>query len=271
MTTMAKIKVITDNSCDLPSEWFKENDVEVIKLKTLIDGQEKNIASDEIVDEFKKGRKVTTSQPIPNEFEKLYEKVLEEYDGILSVHLSSKLSGTYNSATMAAKKFQGRVETVDSLTTTSALGAMVAKAVELSKTGDLKKSADELRKLSLTVKTIFGVQTVENLSKGGRAYLIAGKLANLLNVKPVLKGEDGEIKFHKIVLGFQRVLREIVNYIESYDVMDKKIYISHVNAQESVNYIISKLKNYTFTVSPASPAIALNAGEGAVLIGFLIL
>lgn len=268
---MVKIKVVTDNSCDLPPEWLKENDVEVIKLKTFIDGQETNISSDEIVDEFKKGKKVTTSQPAPDEFEKLYSKILEEYDEIISVHLSSKLSGTCNSASIASKQFPGKIEIIDSLTTTSALGAMVGKAVELSKTGDLKKSAEELRKLSLTVKTIFGVQTVENLLKGGRAYLIAGKLVTLFNVKPVLKGENGEIKFYKIVLGFQRVLREIVRYVESYDVLDKKIYIAHVNAHESVNYIISKLGNdYTFIVGSASPAISLNAGEGAVLVGFLI-
>lgn len=268
---MAKIKVVTDNSCDLPSEWFKANDVEVVNLKILVNGQIEEMTAQELLGEAKKGKRVTTSQPNPDEFEKLYEKILREYDGILSIHLSSKLSGTYNSATLAAQKFEGKVETVDSLTTTSALGAMVAKGVELSKTGDLRKSAEELRKLSLTVKTIFGVQTVENLVRGGRAHLIAGKLVTLLNVKPVLKGEDGEIKIHKIVLGFQRVLREIVNYVESYDVMDKKIYIAHVNAQQSVDYLISKLGNdYTFTVSQTSPAITLNAGEGAVLVGFLI-
>ncbi len=268
---MAKIKVITDNSCDLPSEWLKANDVEVVTLKILINDQQKDLTLQKLLEELKSGKNIKTSQPTPDEFEKLYAKFLETYDGILSIHLSSKLSGTYNSATIAAKKFNGRVETVDSLTTTSALGAMVAKGVELSKTGDLKKSAEELRKLSLTVKTIFGVQTVENLVRGGRAHLIAGKLVNLLNVKPVLKGEDGEIKFHKIVLGFQRVLREIVSYVKSYDVMDKKIYIAHVNAQESVDYIISKLgSEYTFIVGLASPAIALNAGEGAVFVGFLI-
>lgn len=268
---MAKIKVVTDNSCDLPSEWIKENNVEIIKLKTFIDGQERDITADEIVDEFKKGKKVTSSQPTSSEFEKLYSKILDEYDAIISVHLSSKLSGTYNSASLAAKQFPGKIEIIDSLTTTSALGAMVGKAVELSKTGDLNKSAEELRKLSLTVKTIFGVQTVENLIRGGRAHLIAGKLVTLLNVKPVLKGEDGEIKFYKIVLGFQRVLREIVKYVESYDVIDKKVYIAHVNAHESVNYIISKLgADYTFIVGPTSPIIALNAGEGAVLIGFLV-
>lgn len=268
---MGKIKVVTDNSCDLPSEWFKANDVEVINLKTFVDGQIKDLTTQQMFENVKMGKKITTSQPNPDEFEKLYEKILKDYDEILSIHISSKLSGTYNSATLAAQKFKGKVETVDSLTTTSALGALVAKGVELSKTGDLRKSVEELRKLSLTVKTIFGVQTVENLVRGGRAHLIAGKLVTLLNVKPVLKGEDGEIKFYKIVLGFQRVLREIVNYVESYEVMDNKIYIAHFNAQQSVNYIISKLGNdYTFTVSPTSPAITLNAGEGAVLVGFLI-
>ncbi len=266
-----KIKVITDSSCDLPTEWFKENDVEVVNLKIYVDGEPREISTGELLKEWRMGRKITTSQPTPNEFEKIYENFLTNYDGILSVHLSSKLSGTFNSAAVAARKFPQKVEVIDSLTTTSALGAMVAKAVELSKAGDLKGSAEKLRGYAKNVKTIFGVQTVENLVKGGRAHLIAGKLVMLLNVKPVLEGEDGEIKLHKIVLGFQRVLKEIVNYVESYEVVDKKIYIAHVNAIGSVEYLLSKFKDkYTCTVAEVDPAIALNAGEGSVLVGFLV-
>lgn len=266
-----KIKIITDSSCDLPIEWFKENDVEVINLKIFVDGKLMNISTDEILKEWKNGKRITTSQPLPEEFQRLYERFLKDYDGILSVHLSSKLSGTYNSAAVAAKNFPQKVEVIDSLTTTCALGAMVAKASELSKQEDLKSCATKLRNYAQNVKTVFGVQTVENLIKGGRAHLIAGKLVTLLNVKPVLKGEDGEIKLHKIVLGFQRVLKELVNYVESYEVLDKKVYISHVNAKDSVEYILSKLESkYKCTVSEVDPAIALNAGEGAVLIGFLV-
>ncbi|MGC8612066.1 MAG: DegV family protein [Athalassotoga sp.] len=266
-----KIKVITDSSCDLPVEWFKENDVEIVNLKIYVNGELKNISTNELIKEWKMGEKITTSQPAPNEFEKIYEDFLKDYDGILSVHLSSKLSGTFGSAAVAARKFPQKVEVIDSLTTTSALGAMVAKAVELSKTEDLKTCAEKLRKYAQNVKTIFGVQTVENLVKGGRAHLIAGKLVTLLNVKPVLKGEDGEIKLHKIVLGFQRVLREIVNYVESHEVVDRKVYIAHVNAKEGVEYLLSKFKDkYICTVAEVDPAIALNAGEGSVLVGFLV-
>ncbi|BBJ29001.1 DegV family protein [Athalassotoga saccharophila] len=266
-----KIKVITDSSCDLPPEWFKENDVEIVNLKIYVDGELKNISTEELLNEWRNGKKITTSQPTPNEFEKIYESFLRDYDGILSVHLSSKLSGTFNSAAVAARKFSQKVEVIDSLTTTSALGAMVAKAVELSKKEDLQSSAQKLRGYAQNVKTIFGVQTVENLVKGGRAHLIAGKLVTLLNVKPVLKGEDGEIKLHKIVLGFQRVLKEIVNYTESHEVVDGKIYIAHVNAKESVEYLLSKFKDkYTCTVAEVDPAIALNSGEGSVLVGFLV-
>jgi DegV family protein with EDD domain len=265
---MGKIKIITDSTCDLPEEWFKLNDVEVMKLEILVDGKSREITSDEVLEEMKKGKKVTTSQITPDEFEKAYSTILKTYDSILSVHLSSKLSGTYSSAMLAAQHFKGKVEVIDSLTTTSALGAMVAKAVELSNSGDLEDSAKKMKIFAQNVKTIFGIQTVDNLIKGGRAYTIAGKLVTLLNVKPILKGEDGEIKFHKIVLGFPRVLRGIVDYINSFEVEDGRIYIAHTHAEEAVEYVRSKV-NLDCIIAPTNPVISINAGAGAILVGFL--
>ncbi len=265
---MRKIKIITDSSCDLPKSWFKEHDVEVVPIKILIDGKNTDVSVDEVLAAIKKGKQVTTSQIMPDEFEKIYTELLKNYDGVLSVHLSSKLSGTYNSAALVSRKFEGRVEVIDSLTTTSALGAMVAKAVELCQSGDLAGSAEKMRNFSKRVRTIFGIQTADNLIKGGRAHLIAGKLVTLFNVKPILKGEDGEMKFYKIVLGFPRVLRGIVDYVESQDIVDNKIYIAHVHAEEAVEYIRSKLKIDSI-VCPAGPVVSMNAGEGFVVVGFL--
>ena len=263
-----RIKVVTDSSCDLPQTLIEKYDIEVVPLDILLNGKEKMMTPDEIIKKMNAGQNVKTSQVTPLKFKEAYSRILEEYDGILSVHLSSKLSGTYNSAILSAKGFGEKIEVIDSLSTSAALGAMVLKASELASMGNLKKSAKRLRELSKKVETIFGIKVVDNLVKGGRVGPLIGKLTSLFNAKPVLRGIDGEIKLYKVTLGFKRVLREITNFINSHSVLDNRIIVAHVHADEDVEYIKNHVNTEVITC-PAGQVITIHGGYGFVLVGFI--
>jgi DegV family protein with EDD domain len=259
---------MTDSSCDLPNELLERYDIEVLPLDLTLNGNKAELTSKDVVKLMDAGNDVKTSQVTPVKFEKAYEKALQEYDGVISVHLSAKLSGTYRSALLAAKKFKGKVEVVDSKSTSAALGALVLKASEIASSLNLKESADKIRNLSEKVETIFGIKVVDNLIKGGRAAPIVGKLMNLFNAKPILRGIDGEIKLHKVTLGFKRVLREIVNFVNANPVLSNRIVVAHVQAQEDVEYIKTHIGVDVISCE-AGPVITVHGGYGLVLVGFI--
>ncbi len=263
-----KIKVVTDGSCDLPQELIKKHDIKVVPLHTFLNDKDSDLTPDEIIEKMNSGNTVKTSLVTPSEFEKAYSQILREYDGILSVHLSQKLSGTYNSAVVSARKFNDKIEVINSMSTSAALGAMVLKAVELSKTGNLKESAEKLREFSKKIETIFGIKVIDNLVKGGRVGPLVGRLTKMFGAKPVLRGIDGEIKLYKVTLGFKRVLREIVNFINNHKILDNRIVIAHIHAESDVEYIRAHT-NVEIIVCEAGPTITVHGGYGLILVGFI--
>ncbi len=267
---LKKIKIVTDSSCDLPDELISKYSIEIVPLHVVMNGVDVNFTRDEILKGIAEGKNIKSSQVTPQGFKEVYSKILKEYDNIISVHLSSKISGSYGSASVAAKEFDDRIEVVDSFSTSSALGAMVIKAAEMiEKADNTKKIAEDLRRLSKeNLKTIFGIKVMDNLIKGGRISSFAEKISNLINVKPVLRGIDGEIKFYKMTLGFRRVLNEIVNFINSNEIMDNRIFIAHVHADDDVKYIKDHVKANVYSCE-AGPIIAIHGGVGLVLVGFI--
>ncbi len=260
--------MITDSSCDLPDDLIEKHDIEILPLDIILNGKKAELSSKEVIELMNIGNDVKTSQVTPVRFQQAYEKALQEYDGVLSVHLSSKLSGTYQNALVIAKKFGEKVKVIDSKSTSAALGALVLEACEISKTSELGESAKKLRELSEKLETIFGIKVVDNLIRGGRAAPIVGKLMNLLNAKPILRGIDGEIKLHKVTLGFKRVLKEIVSFVNSQPILGRKIVVAHVEAEKEVEYIKSHTQNDVISCE-AGPVITVHGGYGLVLVGFI--
>jgi DegV family protein with EDD domain len=128
-------------------------------------------------------------------FEEAYRKLLDGGDEIVSVHLSSKVSGTYNSALMAAQSVgDGKIDVVDSLSTSMALGFMALEGAKLAKAGrDRQAVAECLQGLVPKARVICVVDTLTYLERGGRIGKARALLGSLLNVKPILQLKDGEV------------------------------------------------------------------------------
>lgn len=137
----------------------------------------------------------TTSQPTPDEFTKIFEQAVKAGDEVVVITISSKLSGTYQSATIAAADFEGKVFVVDGYTVAIGSGALAEYAVQLADSG---KTASEIAQIleedKADIRVFAVVDTLEYLKKGGRVSKTAAFAGSLLNFKPVIAIADGVVQ-----------------------------------------------------------------------------
>jgi DegV family protein with EDD domain len=197
---MAKIKIITDSTCDLPASYFREYDLGVVPINIQF-GNETFLEGTSIdqttfykkVDEL--GVIPQTSQPSVGQFVEAYRAVAREgFDTVLSLHVTGKLSGTVNSATLAAEQVAGEIRVIpyDSMAGSAGLGFMCIDAVEMARAG---KSVEEIVAWLDAARPCIGIflalATLRYAQMSGRISNLQGFLASLLNIKPVITLHDG--------------------------------------------------------------------------------
>jgi DegV family protein with EDD domain len=195
------VKIITDSSADLPDQLVEELGIAVVPLYVRF-GEE--IHRDRVTiseDEFYRRLKSdpihpTTVQPGPQDFLEVYQKVSAGADGIVSIHISSKLSGTCNSALMAKDMVEGGcpIEVIDSLAVTMGLGLIVIAAAEMAKAGEsMDKIVAEVKRAIPQIHFLAMFDTLKYLLLGGRIGKARALLGSILNVKPIVSLKDGEV------------------------------------------------------------------------------
>lgn len=193
------LRIVTDGAADMPSAWEQDFDVQVIPVnirfgeKTYLQYIElDNAGFYRMVDETKTIPK--TAQPSPHQFVEFYEKVARPGDTILSIHVTSKLSGTYASAVQAAEEVKGKFEVLplDSMVGSVAIGLMCREARKMDRQG---KSPQEivgyLEGVRERIRAIFTLDTLEYAKMSGRVGAMQAALASLMNVKPIAVLKDG--------------------------------------------------------------------------------
>lgn len=194
------VKIVTDSTSDIPAQVATALGITVIPLYVNFSGQSYQDGVDLTADQFYEklvaaSALPTTSTPSPDAFTQIYERLSQEGSDVISIHVSSKLSATYNVATLGKNKLPGcRVEIVDSGQVSMALGLQVIAAAKAAKAG---ASAQEIRSLLKSVSErsrLFGLlDTLEYLQKGGRIGKAQAFLGTLLQFKPLLGVRDGEV------------------------------------------------------------------------------
>ncbi|MDP9381624.1 MAG: DegV family protein [Chloroflexota bacterium] len=198
---MASVKVITDSTSDLPGEMVERLGISVVPLnvhfgdETFLDGVE--MTSDEFLQRLSTARQMPrTSQPSPEAFRRSYaDAAAAGADGILCITISSKLSGTYNSALLGARDFPLPVRVLDSGSASMGIGFPAQAAAEAASSG---ASLDEVERIARDVigrtDILFYVDTLEYLQRNGRIGRAASLVGSILNVKPVLTVAEGEVE-----------------------------------------------------------------------------
>jgi DegV family protein with EDD domain len=214
----------------------------------------------------------TTSQPTPGDFLAAYEEAAS-YERIYSLHLSAKLSGTFESARTAASQLGGdKVRVVDTETASAAI-AILAFAIQ--RRLERGTSDEEIHELAERFKRdaglIFTVDTLEFLQKGGRIGKAAAFAGNLLHIKPILTIADGEVLPLKRVRGNQKAIQEFANAFteRTQDVPSLRVGIAHADAPEreqALRALVADLRPHARVevATTLGAVVGTHAGPGTV-------
>jgi DegV family protein with EDD domain len=210
-----KVALVTDSTADLPKPLRERLSVRVVPLYVNLGGKVyrnwEEITPTEIFQKVRSGEAFpTTSQPSPEDFTRVYGEVLKEADHVLSVHISSKLSGTVQSALLAAGQFPGKVTVFDTQAASLGIGMMVLRAHELLEQGQgLAEVLKELERIRDDHFVRFTVATLEFLKRGGRIGGAQALLGTLLNIKPILTLKEGRVETAGRARGEKKAREEI--------------------------------------------------------------
>jgi DegV family protein with EDD domain len=195
------LRIVTDGAADIPQKWLKEYAIDVCPVniqfgdKTYVQGVElDNEGFYRMVDETRKIPK--TSQPSPHQFIEFYKKIAEPGDTILSIHVTSKLSGTYASAVSAGQELTGtyKIVTFDSATGSMGLGFMCRDARLRERAGqDLEMIIKHLESMRDSCHLILSLDTLDYARMSGRVGTMQAALASVLNVKPIAVLKNGQL------------------------------------------------------------------------------
>jgi DegV family protein with EDD domain len=216
------IKIATDSTCDLPAEFYKEYDITVVPIniqfgtETYEDGV--TIDRPTFLRKIEESGKLpTTSQPSAGQFESYYRKMMAAgADDILSLHVTAKLSGTFQSAEMAKEILAGqvRVHPFDSSGGSAGLGFMILEAAQMIREG--RALADILARLEVLRERMCIVLVLKDLrfaQMSGRVGKLQGSLASLLNVKPIVILEQGVLDVSEKVRSQRKALERMLDIV----------------------------------------------------------
>ena len=286
---MSEYVITTENTCDMPSDYYAEQGVEYMYLPcTMGDtvyNKEHDVDSGAFYASMRAGSMPTTSQVNSEDAKKCWLPILEAGKEILHLAFSSGLSGTYNSCRIAAEELMEvhpdyKILVVDSLCASMGQGLLLHKALELKKQG---KSIDEvhtwLEENKLHLCHVFTVDDLMHLHRGGRVSRMSAVLGTMINIKPMLHVDnEGHLILLSKVRGRKKALQTLVSMMDerigSYKEKNNTIFISHGDCEEEAAYVGELVrKRYpsvkTVMLNPVGATIGAHSGPGTIALFFL--
>lgn len=271
------LRIVTDGAVDLPPEWLEEYDIQIIPInvhfgeKTYLQYVDLDLpAFYKLVEESTAFPK--TSQPSPHQFVEFYKKIAKEGDTILSIHITSKLSGTYASAVIAAEEVKGmfNVIPVDTQGGSMGTGFMCRTARQMDRAG---KSVDEIIRhieaIRSKVQVILTLDTLEYARRSGRVGAFSAALASILNVKPIALLKDGVIEMVDKVRTRKVALKRVLE-MGKHAYGDQPVYLAVVHARDlaSGQALMDEAQKHfnakDVVLTDLSVSLAINFGPGTV-------
>ena len=283
------IRLVTDSTADLPPKLAEQWNIKVVPLYVNFAGRGKNADSAEAIETLRDGVDIgpdefyrrlvessalpTTSQPSIQDFLEVYQELTKSGDKVISVHISSKLSGTCNSAVQARERLGGdaRVEVVDSGLTSMGLGmAVMAGARAVESGADFDAALQEVRKAASESRVLFMVDTLAYLQKGGRLGKAQAFLGSLLGIKPILTMRDGELYPLERVRTRSKALHRLTEIVKEMAPIAELCVIHATTPQdatslgEGLSHLLAPEKILSLRLGPT---LGVHAGPGLVGVG----
>ena len=271
------VAIVTDSTADLPPAMVAARSIKVVPLTLHFDGRSLLDGVDITPSEFY--RKLpnatthpTTSQPSPGQFAETYTSLLADHDSVVSIHISQKLSGTFESARQGAEMTDAkRVHVIDSQVVSMSLGLVTLAASTMAASGsDAEAIVSKVEGMRADVQTYFSVATLEFLRRGGRIGRASALVGSVLQVKPVLCIRDGLVTPLERVRTFERALTRIVELTRAVDRgRGVCVIVGHAGADEDAERVGRELEPIaeTLMIQPLGPVVGAHAGPGVVGVG----
>lgn len=275
MTDAQQVAVVTDSTCDIPAELAEAEGITVMKLFVLFpDGEsfhDGELTQAEFFERMGRAKALpTTSQPPVGDFVKVYERLLDTFPHVVSVHISNRLSGTIESARQAAESFAGRVHVFDTLNLSTAAGWQAIEAARVAKRGaGPQEVLDALERFQGRVRHIVGLDKLDYLARGGRIGAVSAFMGGLLDLK-VLLTVDSNGAFEPVTRarGHKAAMRETLEYVrrEMCGETKGRFMVAHAMSPETAAYLRDAIANaYEATelmVVETGVAISTHTGTG---------
>ncbi|MFP4198250.1 MAG: DegV family protein [Halanaerobium sp.] len=281
---MSKVKIITDSCSDLPAEVVNSYDIDFLNIEVNINNRIYYDRADLQPADFyqlikEQGEVPRTSRITPAKFKEVYQKNLLEYDQILVIAFSSKLSGILESAVLAKRELEPsevqRITIIDSKAASVGQGLLVYQAAKWLQEGkEVETVVEKLMEDASRLEHIFAVGDLEMLKRGGRISRTKAVMADVLNIKPILHIQDGEILAHDIVRGKKRMISYLIKEIEKKADQPENQILALTYSQNKKyalklkEEIETKFKPQEVFISEIGAAVGSHAGPGTLAVVF---
>lgn len=284
---MEKFKLVTDTSADLKAEYLEEHGVGLMHLSCLMDGEtygrDKAIDINTFYEKIRNGSMPTTSQVNPDEAKEEFLKYIDEYKNILCLSFTSGLSGTYQSAKIAAEEIMEsnpdvNIVVIDTLCASIGQGYIVDKAVEMKENGaTMQEIVDFVEENKLRVGHVVTVDDLYHLQRGGRVSKTSAVIGTMIGIKPMINvNNEGKLEVVSKARGRKKSLLTLVDMME--EKMGKncdpkeKVFINHGDCLEDAQFVADEIKrrfgHENFVINHLGPVIGSHTGAGAIALGF---
>lgn len=276
-----KTAVVTDSTAYVPQNLRETLDIHMIPLSVNFGNETYEEEIELSVNDFYEKVKImdlpTTSQPSVGKFLTLFEDLKKEYDAVISIHLSSGISGTFQGAVSAGNMVEGiSVYPFDSEISCMVQGFYVIEAAEMAKKGKSPEEIMErLNEMRQSIRAYFMVDDLSHLQRGGRLSSAQAIIGSLLQVKPLLHFENKLIVPFEKIRTKKRAMKRIVELLEE-DVKSgdpyKAVIIHALREKEALEWkaeLQERFPNVEFTIGYFGPVIATHLGEGAMGLGWV--
>lgn len=278
----ANIAIVVDSACDLPDEVFDQHQINIVPILITFGDHhfldKFSIKPSQFYEMLKQSEVAPqTSAPTVKSYEHLYETLFENYDAIISLHLSSALSGTFNSANIASKKFADKkIAVIDTKQISTSFGLVVKQvAEEIEKGMEFNDVVSLAKEISLKSKLLVAVPTLSYMVKSGRVSPLKGFIAKLLNLNPIVSlDEKGAAILFGKSFSFDANVKKIIELIRKKNEADSIIQfaIGHSNNKEEAKKVAERIENaigkkISF-IYDIAPVIGVHAGAGAISVSY---
>ena len=271
------LRIVTDGAADMPVGWEKEFDIQVIPINMQFGEKTYRQGIDLSNEDFyrlveESGKIPKTSQPSPFQFKQFYENVAKAGDTILSMHVTSKLSGTFESAVTAANELDGQLNIIpfDSGAGSAALGMMCREARLMERAGAaIQQILERMYQIRQGVQIVLTVDKLDYARMSGRVGTLQAALASALNVKPIIVLQEGMLDVAERVRtrskALDRVLEMLQNQFAGEEVNVAAVHARDLPSAQALLERARKIFNFKqLILTELSIAVAANLGPGTV-------